>query len=156
RVHTLLVELLGDVRNRVAIARTIMAAIENDDERRALGHAVEQTGGGGHASEHSFAGDKGWHRRSPINELTVLGFDGKLPQITFRGRDVVAAARNERAVLHPQHIGRVCAREMSSQGGSDGESEANSHYNSLLAANRVSDCRGRSTARSCGRSIVAV
>ena len=75
-----------------------MAAIEDDHQRRAFGHAVEQAGGGGHAADIELAGDERGDRHRAIDEFTVLDLDAELLEIALLARDVIAAAGDERPV----------------------------------------------------------
>jgi hypothetical protein len=100
-----------------------VAAIENDHERRALCHAVEQAGGGGHAADVEFAGYERRNGRGAVDKFAVLDFDAELFEIALFARDVLAAAGNERPIRSTHHIG--CLRNARRFGADQRERENN-------------------------------
>jgi len=71
----LIIHLLGDAGDGIAETRTIISTVENDYERRTLGHAVEQAGGRGHGGDVKLARDDRRHGERAVHELAMLNLN---------------------------------------------------------------------------------
>jgi hypothetical protein len=104
--HALVVERLRHVDDRVAEARAIVTAVENDHERGALGDAVEQAGIRRHQRELKLARDHRRNGEGAVLEALGLDFEIELLEVALLARDEEGAPGDEGSFAHAHEIGR--------------------------------------------------
>ncbi len=100
----LVVERLRHVDHGVAEALAVVAAVEHDDQRRALGDAVEQAGIRSHQREVEFAGDDRGHGEGAVLEALGLDIEAELLEVALLARDEECAAGDEGAFTDANEI----------------------------------------------------
>ena len=104
--HALVVERLRHVDDRVAEARAIVTAVENDHERGALGDAVEQAGIRRHQRELELARDHRRNGEGAVLEALGLDLEIELLEVALLARDEEGAPGDEGSLAHAHEIGR--------------------------------------------------
>src|SRR5262249_23767506 len=108
RSNALIIHLLGDAGHGIAKSGTIVAAIEDDHEWRALGHAIEQTSGRGHAGDIEFPGNHRGNGERAIHEFTMLDLNTEFLEKALLSRDIIAASGYERPIAYSHDVCGLC------------------------------------------------
>jgi hypothetical protein len=104
---SLVIERLRHVDDGIAEAGAIVAAVEDHDERGALGDAVEQAGIRRHQGELELARNHRRHGKGAVLEALGLDLQIELLEIALLAGDEERAAGNEGSLAHADEIGRA-------------------------------------------------